>query len=569
MSLPSLEDIDATIEAHLQRISAHQDEIVLLQAKISSEREAIARQKQLRNAHLSVNRFPPEVLARIFLFNRPPLWHNHPLRPFLRVTQVCAHWRTSALGHPALWNLVPCRDPATTDWMLARAQSATLVYRGFGHAETKEQGRREAELLQDLSRVRVFDLYRAPEYLLDALKIALESPAPVLENLDFTHIIGHSLAAPDRLFDGQFPELRDVRVHESEFPWQAPYPSQLRSLTLHHITNKISAPDMMLTLRGMNCLERLDLDKAIGSQADSNHTERTVMPRLSCISVEDEELGVLALLQCLEAPALRNLRITTPLRDGASAGQFMTSHLVSSYLDTRSASFKSCVIMQQANVLSMSADRSLPALPFYPYAGMKDSGSDFVLHIGSAKLSGGGIKAKDSVWIGAAVTRSMLAVVKDMSNLSSLTVRVVSRGRPHVQRVLEEELWPALLQTLPAAVTDIHIVDMGQILASLAFTPTALRILSGTLAPAGGSPLPLPAPGLRRLTLVDADLEMSRYLTISNGSLLRACLEARATQDMRIESLELVNCEEDEELADLETGGLVAKVVRRRARAMV
>jgi hypothetical protein len=138
MSLPSLRDIDVTIEGHLQQIA-------LLEAKITFEREAITLQRQLRNAYSPVNRCPPQVLSRIFLLCRPPSWQEDSLRPFLRaVTHVCARWRMSALGDPALLNLVPCKHAAGTDWMLARAKSASLIYWGLGHARDVTDEQRES-----------------------------------------------------------------------------------------------------------------------------------------------------------------------------------------------------------------------------------------------------------------------------------------------------------------------------------------------------------------------------------------------------------------------------------------
>jgi hypothetical protein len=268
MSLPSFEEIDTAIESHLKQIA-------LLETKISVERGAIARQKQLRNAHSPANRCPPEVLTRIFLFCRPSWWmHSTPLLNFLRVTHVCAHWRTSALGYPALWNLVPCQNVARTDFMLARAKSVNLVYRGFGRANTMEDERREARLLQDMSRVQVLELQMVPDYLRAAVKSALEGPASFLETLDLTHVLGTRWPALAPLFNGQLPKLRTLRVQDSQFPWMASYLSQLSSLTLVRIENEISAPDMVLTLKEMQCLERLDVEKVVECGEGFNRREQ-------------------------------------------------------------------------------------------------------------------------------------------------------------------------------------------------------------------------------------------------------------------------------------------------------
>jgi hypothetical protein len=569
MSLPSLEDIAAIIEGHLERIAAHQREIAAIEAKISSEREAIARQKQLWNAHSPANRCPPEVLARIFLLCRPSSWVNNPLLRFLHVSHVCACWRVSALCHPMLWNLVPCENAAMTDFMLARAKSVNLVYRGFGYADTKENKQSEAKLIQDISRVQVLVLEVVPEYLRAALHAALEKPAPVLETLHLTDDLGYGSSAPPLLFSGQVPKLREIRVRSWQFPWQASYLSQLHSLTLVHITNKISVSAMTVTLCNMKQLSRLDLDKVIEPDAEYDRTTERVyimMPRLSFLRVDDEEPGVLILLQSLEAPMLRDLQISTLLRDGTFAGQIPASHLVSSYLNASSASFTSCDVVQIGNSLALSAGRTRPMQPFYPYANVEDSGFELSFHIRPAWLSGGrDDEAKaDDAWLGAVAATSMLPVVQSMSDLSSLTVRVRSCDDYSVQQVMDQEFWPELLQDLPPSVTDIHIVVLAHIWHSLAFTSTALRNLASLHMPSGTSHPSLPATGLRYLTLVDANVDTSDQLhESSNGLSLRAFLEARAAHDLRIERLELVNCKEDGQLADLEAEGLVAEMVRR------
>jgi hypothetical protein len=593
MSLPSFDDFEATIETHLQHIAARQNEIELVRSKMLSEIEvlrakarseiqllrtkikleekAVALQKQLRNAHSPVNRFPSEVLARIFLFRRPHSWIDSGLQDFLRVTQVCAYWRMSALSHPMLWNLVPCQNAATTDWMLTRAKSANLVYRGLGYARHTRNARREAELLQDMSRVQVLELQGVQRYLRAALHSSLERPAPVLETLELTKVFKDKSSTPILLFGGQLPKLRELHIRESQLYWQAPYLSQLSSLTLIEIKNKISAPAMILLLRGMGCLQRLKLDMVMDSNGESCRTDEcthTIMPRLSFLDVNDDERCVCVLLEFLEAPALDDLRICEVLHDGTRASQILVSPLVSSYLDNNAASFTFCDIIQDVvrNVdhLMLSACRSIPsAQPFFEG---EVEGSNLAL---AFRMVPSWLVEDNDNRLGPTVIQSMLALVQILPHLSALTVRCADAfSISAVQQIMNKDLWPGLLRSLPASVTGIRIVDTAD--SELTFASAALcalgsiNILSDAIQPS------LPAPGLRRLTLAEFDYILAAPDAQVKGdtslSLLEMFLEARAGHDLRLERLDLINCKgcEEEQLAELKTRGLVGEVVRRQ-----
>jgi hypothetical protein len=593
MSLSSLDDIEATIETHLQQIAARQNEIELVRSKVLSEiellrakarseiellrtkikfeKEAIALQKQLRNAHSPVNRFPPEVLARIFLFRRPHSWQDSRLQDLLRVTQVCAYWRMSALSHPTLWNLVPCQDAATTDWMLTRAKSADLVYRGLGHARHTRDKRREAELLQDMSRVQVLELEGVPGYLRAALHTTLERPAPVLETLELTKVFDDESSTPVLLFGGQLPKLRELRMRESQLYWQAPYLNQLSSLTLIDIKNKVSTPAMILILREMDRLQRLKLDMVMDSNGESCRTDeciRTIMPRLSFLDVNDDEQCVYVLLESLEAPALRDLRICEVLHDGTRASQILVSPLVSWYLDTNAASFTFCDIIQDVvrNVdhLMLSACRSIPsAQPFFED---EVEGSNLAL---AFRMVPSWLVGDNDNRLGPTVIKSMLALVQILPHLSALTVRCADAfSISAVQQIMNKELWPGFLRSLPASVTAIRIVDTAD--SDLTFASAALCALGNINMLSDAIPPSPPAPGLRRLTLAEFDYILAAPEAQVKGdtslSLLRIFLEARAVHGLSLERLDLINCKgcEEEQLAELKTRGLVGEVVRRQ-----
>jgi hypothetical protein len=136
--------------------------------------------------------------------------------------------------------------------------------------------------------------------------------------------------------------------------------------------------------------------------------------------VEDDERGVLSLLDSLETPALRNLRINTSLHDGTSADRILSTHLVSSHLNTSSVSLKSCDILQRGGSLVFLASSLILMDPRRWYSQVDPEGASFEfqfysLHanfVGDAEGNTNG----ESAWPGA-------AAVRDMSRLSSLIVR--------------------------------------------------------------------------------------------------------------------------------------------------
>jgi hypothetical protein len=119
--LPSVQEIDGTIEFHVQHIYYL---------------------RKLRNMHTAPNRLPDETLAQVFWHCLPVNagWtrgrpHDHDWRErdgydvqrFLRVIQTCHRWYSIAMGCSRLWTLLPCHKASWTDTMLQRAQHSALT----------------------------------------------------------------------------------------------------------------------------------------------------------------------------------------------------------------------------------------------------------------------------------------------------------------------------------------------------------------------------------------------------------------------------------------------------------
>jgi hypothetical protein len=102
--------------------------------------------------------------------------------------------------------------------MLARAKSASLIYRGLGYARDVTDQQREVELLQDISRVQVLALFAPRDYLSPALRGALTTPAPIMEALELDLSVDDVYPASSLLFDGKLLMLWFLRIEAGAVP---------------------------------------------------------------------------------------------------------------------------------------------------------------------------------------------------------------------------------------------------------------------------------------------------------------------------------------------------------------
>ena len=93
-----------------QSIERRTNEIIEMerdyQARLKAAMELLAHEKQLLNSFQPINRFPTEILLRIFscYLDATKDSSDYSINPFssLHLTQVCTHWRLVTIECPML-----------------------------------------------------------------------------------------------------------------------------------------------------------------------------------------------------------------------------------------------------------------------------------------------------------------------------------------------------------------------------------------------------------------------------------------------------------------------------------
>jgi hypothetical protein len=507
---------------------------------------------------------------------------------------VCYLWRTSALGFPALWNLVPCKRADTTDWMLARAKSAPLVIRGLGYAQGGRERKKDSDLLRDTARIQVLAITEQVSHLQNAIATALQKPAPALEVFHYARtppyggLGGLGVDLPPLLFSGHLPSLRELHLRHVTVTGAKLHLRQLRSMTLNSPNPAATVSMMLESLQDMPNLEHLVLQRMHQSLLvtewgrEMSHAElRIVLSRLEFLSVDGQEEWVLQLLSSLEAPVLKYLHVPVPMGSTFSAYDFRNLRLVRSYLDAHRTSFTSCHVFQEGQFLEISAMRTTPVasntgFSIAPEAAFKFACRTMLDEPGDGKTTLSGEHSEMAVTVWAS------AIARDFQNLTTLVVRIRTYGKRSEQHVLDDKVWPAFLKALPHSLTDILVFEFqwGRALpVARPFTAVLICVLGGLqdLSPshAISTLRGVPLSGLCRIVLHNSDFASS---TARPGGrhmdskailpLLSACLHARAARGLTLERLELIHCttDNDEDFEDWKNQNLVKEILLQDCR---
>ncbi|KAK0244958.1 hypothetical protein EDD85DRAFT_943307 [Armillaria nabsnona] len=193
-----------------------------------------------RNSQQPINRIPPELLAQIFSLIQHHLHGFLPLfgpssdyprgRDWLRVLEVCRHWRGVAATFHSLW--------ATIDndlWPLSflKRSSESLLTVVFGLKKTHFDQHSLAKMIEELSRIREFHCTK---------------PAPPL-----------SSTLP-KLFTGKMPKLKQLCLGYFT-SWPQNYFKNLTHLCLidQDRLTRPSTSEFLDFLESSPCLEKLAL----------------------------------------------------------------------------------------------------------------------------------------------------------------------------------------------------------------------------------------------------------------------------------------------------------------------
>ncbi|KAI4520293.1 hypothetical protein K525DRAFT_204038 [Schizophyllum commune Loenen D] len=199
-------------------------------------RRIVAAVKSAYNAHASIDRFPNDILERIFLLVQPqyddflPRWPGLNALEWMVITRVCRRWRLIAISFSALWTTLDlCRDrPADVGLaFLERSGDAPLTV--FFSTEDLEQSYDDRYVLRHIfsqHRMRLEVLHlsvRDEEDLYDLAREHITSGAPNVYSLSlfvdsddgvWTH--QEPAKASCDLFGRMFPRVRKFAVSKCQ-----------------------------------------------------------------------------------------------------------------------------------------------------------------------------------------------------------------------------------------------------------------------------------------------------------------------------------------------------------------
>lgn len=269
--------------SHTVPASSNSDVIHNARVQIDAEIDILSRAESVmrilktrRNFLAPISRLiPAELLCYIFasLANALQASEQRKRIQWIRVTQVCRHWRDIAIDCASLWSYIDLSYPNWGLTMLGRSKMFPLCI------TTGSSGRSNTEellfALGHISRIR--ELHLSASYSTPLYKILakISAPAPLLEKLclienDAYYSTGTAQKMSQITFNGQTPRLRHLELTN------IPLPSHLSLLGLTyldirmtssiHRSQSIGDPDFLSSIREMPLLRSLRLAEGASDQ---------------------------------------------------------------------------------------------------------------------------------------------------------------------------------------------------------------------------------------------------------------------------------------------------------------
>ena len=212
------------------------------------------------NPTCPVNKLPPEILTRCFLYLAPrfPLTRGPqvPQHEWIRITHVCKYWRAVVFGFSGFWDRVEFTRPEMLDMYLELSGSrpVEICLQHVGHGMLGGAAHEMVDLLVPVGR-RIHSLIIHKDWIPshDA-SLFMECSLPELETLSITSDIGwenESIGEPRKrlraLFRGGLPRLRRLFIPEYT-PW--PH-NEFKNLTLLCLYNQYAIEEELPELLQM------------------------------------------------------------------------------------------------------------------------------------------------------------------------------------------------------------------------------------------------------------------------------------------------------------------------------
>lgn len=263
--------------------------------------------RAIRNAHIPVNRLPPEILSRVFQ-------HHDCEQDRVVATHVCQYWRSALISSPPLWTYLRLISDSHVDRALTylkRSKSVTIDIEMTPDLLSSPDVPRH--FAPHISRIRSLVVH-GPLMLHAAPSLLLCEPVPALEHLTIErHHLGVPANPVDRFLGEDAPLLRSAvfigicPILESPFP--------LPSLTeLHLGLTKDMGPLHMNSLFRLYSSYPLlqEIYIKISCEIIEDICSGQVTSLNSLVKLEYACVTAIRFLPFLRLPRLEQLSVSTP-----------------------------------------------------------------------------------------------------------------------------------------------------------------------------------------------------------------------------------------------------------------
>nr|GAT47345.1 predicted protein [Mycena chlorophos] len=283
----------------------------LIESEIQGHHESIRALKSQRNSLSMINRLPPEVLSRVFMFCIAP----PSMRWIAQISHVSRHWRTIAISCPNLWNhprfsYSRCSSQRAME-MVKRSKNVPLVLRGnLSDMHWESQQTLKKLVLEHIGKVAVLDVSSISAEFLQNLAKRTES-APYLHTLHLRagldyQTYSQSYELPSTFLSGYAPHLESLSLENMHLSLD----STLLGSSLVHLELKNVHLDhssliaLASALARTPLLERLELlGRFNGDPSNNRYTSRRIplakLQYLHLRNASGPQLGILTLLERL------------------------------------------------------------------------------------------------------------------------------------------------------------------------------------------------------------------------------------------------------------------------------
>lgn len=529
-SLPSIDELDARIHYHLEEAAAL---------------------RRLRNAHSSINRLPTEILAHVFSFCRAPTqWpvYCNPFTQFNKLaTQVCHLWRDTALSTPRLWALLPCgQELDRLEQVMKRSKNAPLTINMSRHQHGDVEEMMQI-ICRDMSRIQDLKLECTHALISTIMRTkALASPCSSLISLDLEVTPAHhyrnkestSSVPPLSSSCVEAPCLTTLRlVGCTEYLNHIPL-SGLRYLHLERgagLKEPVRLIQLLTNVRELRCLEVVGMNAMETDSVMQPDAPLVQFSFLTRLRLEGHFKTILCYVQRLVAPALSHIQLQFDSVNGGNLTTIRKIPLITTFIDKWMQEPNSVALLEEDYGFKIACKQVDQAELQTHIPEASTANSRLILLF--AGLPPHTKQATQLASDALQLCSSMCVVRLSIATMNSLTV---TKG-----------MW---LQMFPLAkVTSVQRVDVTE--SSTQGLLDALGVMQkipGRKRGKRGDQYFLPSLNYIRFVNVDFANMLTGKKTL--GQQLKLRLKARASQRLKLSTLEIDGCQgyADEELDEIE-----------------